>query len=330
MVYAGDVRPQRTPFSGLFFLKAEQLHKRLYMESSIFNIQRFSIHDGPGIRTTVFFKGCNLRCFWCHNPESWVMTPQIQYFPEKCILCGKCVEVCPTGSQQIVNGVRVFDRDLCNLCGKCVDVCYAKALVFTGEKKTVQEIIEEVKKDHLYYKNSGGGVTFSGGEPLLQVEFLVELLKECKGLNFHTAIDTAGNVSWEQFEAVLPYTDLFLYDFKAFLETKHRAATGVGNQKIIENLIRLNGRGVPIYIRIPVIPGVNDMEDEMEQIGATLEPLKSIQIVELLPFHHLGSGKYRSLGMEYPTRDLKAPDKATIDRLARVLGSHNLNAKSMA
>ncbi|MDO8685569.1 MAG: glycyl-radical enzyme activating protein, partial [Clostridiales bacterium] len=256
------------------------------MKGQIFNIQRFSIHDGPGIRTTVFFKGCSLRCLWCHNPESIAYKPQLQFFPQKCIGCGKCVEVCPAQAHTYSSGNRVFKRELCKSCGSCADTCYAEALVISGICMEADEVMQEIEKDSSYYLSSGGGVTFSGGEALLQKDFLKELLIKCKKRNFHTTVDTAGNVPWDNFEAVLPYVDLFLYDIKTFSEDKHKEATGAGNERILENLSRLSGAQTEIWVRIPVVPGINDSYNEMESISDFIAGLKHVSLVELMSFHH--------------------------------------------
>ncbi|AEE96532.1 glycyl-radical enzyme activating protein [Mahella australiensis] len=294
----------------------------------VFNIQRFSIHDGPGIRTTVFLKGCGLRCFWCHNPESLSTLPQVQFFPQKCIGCGKCVEVCPKKAHAIdANGRREFRRELCRHCGRCVDVCYAEALVMTGKHMTVSEVMDEVMKDKLFYDNSGGGVTYSGGEPLLQREFIKELLVESKKNGLNTAVDTAGNVPWEAFEQVLPYVDLFLYDIKVMDPDKHRYATGVNNRQLLVNLQHLASCKANIWIRIPVIPGVNDNVPEMRAIADFVECLSGVEVVELLPFHRLGEGKYESLGMEYKARGYNSPSDEKMQELAEVFEQKNLPVK---
>ncbi|MEI7848901.1 MAG: glycyl-radical enzyme activating protein [Chloroflexota bacterium] len=291
------------------------------MIGTIFNIQRFSIHDGPGIRTTVFFKGCNLRCFWCHNPESARMQPDIQFFPSKCIACGRCVEVCEPSAQRLdpASGAREFLRDLCTDCRECTSECFAEALVLSGQQVSVEDIFQKVEQDRPYYNGRQGGVTFSGGEPLLQVEFLTALLERCKAQEIHTAVDTAGNIPWENLAAIMPLTDLFLFDCKVFDEEKHRQATGVGNQRILDNLARLARSGAEIWIRIPVIPGVNDNEAEFERIADFLAPLPGIRKVELMPFHHLGAGKFESLGRLYPTRNFQPPSGALMERLRAVL-----------
>lgn len=276
------------------------------MQGIVSNVQKFSIHDGPGIRTTVFLKGCNLQCLWCHNPETINPCKEIQILSEKCIGCNKCIEICPFNAHKIQNGKKVFFRQLCKTCGNCIKGCYAEALVMNGRVLSVDEVLKEIDKDHNYYEASGGGVTFSGGEPLLQGKFLKELLKQCKRKKYHTAVDTAGNVPWETFKEILPYTDLFLYDIKAIDTEKHISTTGVNNDIILENLKMLAGEGVEIWIRIPVIPGVNDTESSMEGIAAFIDELKVVKVVEFLPFHRIGEGKYKSLGMEYKAKDYGA------------------------
>ena len=297
------------------------------MEGMVFNIQRYSIHDGPGIRTTVFFKGCSLRCFWCHNPESMDLNPQIQIFPRKCISCGNCFEACPFHAHYINEGQRFFKREICRGCGECAGTCYGEALVLTGKMMTGEEIIKEVEKDRPFYKNSDGGVTFSGGEPLLQKEFLKALLMGSKDRGLHTAVDTAGNVPWQSFKEILPYTDLFLFDIKAYSEKIHKQATGAGNSRIIENLKLLTTENNDIWIRIPVIPDINDNMEEMEKISAYLAGLKRIKQIELLPYHQFGAGKYETLGMEYKAMKCVPPNKELMDRLEGLFIKKGLNVK---
>jgi pyruvate formate lyase activating enzyme len=299
------------------------------MNGIVFNIQRYSIHDGPGVRTTVFLKGCNLRCFWCHNPESALAAPEVQFFPEKCIACGACVEVCQHGAQQLQDGQRIYQRDLCAQCMECIDECFSGALVVAGEASTVDEILQKVAADREYYRHSGGGVTFSGGEPLLQREFLLELLKGSQAQGFHCAVDTAGNVPWDWLAEVLPFTDLFLYDIKAFDAALHQKVTGVSNSRILENLASLAQSGKEIWIRIPVIPGVNDNSKEMSSIASYLEKLQIIRWVELLPFHTLGSEKFASLGREYPARGLAAPSKQKMTELMKIFTEKGIPTRCM-
>ena len=207
------------------------------MKATIFDIERSSYVDGPGIRTTVFFKGCNLRCAWCHNPESQSAKPQMMFYKNKCTGCGKCREKCP------------HNLELCDLCGKCSLFCPQDARDICGKEYTVDEVLKEVLKDKVFYETSGGGVTFSGGECMLQIEFLTKILKACKENGIHTAVDTAGHVPYERFEQILPYTDLFLYDVKCFDSEKHRQYAGVGNGLILENLKKLLAKSTPVWIR---------------------------------------------------------------------------------
>ena len=295
----------------------------------IFNIQRFSIHDGPGIRTTVFFKGCNLRCFWCHNPEAALVQPQLQYFPDKCIACGGCVAVCPQGAHALVDGVHTFNRDLCQSSFRCVEECFSGALQKIGKDYTVVQVMAEIERDQPYFESSGGGVTFSGGEPLLQKDFLKALLIECRGRGIHTAVDTAGNLPQEVFEEIQPLVDLFLFDIKACDEDIHRRATAAGNRRIHANLRWLSQAGSKIWIRIPVIPGVNDSDSEIHAIAGLLAPLAGIQWVELMAFHTLGSEKYASLGQPYPAAGLTPPSKVRIAEIRDVLVAKGLNARLM-
>ena len=299
------------------------------MEGNIFNIQKYCIHDGPGIRTTVFFKGCNLRCFWCHNPESLRIEPQLQLFLDKCIGCGKCFAVCPTGAHRMMGTNHEFLQELCNGCGKCADVCYVEALVLRGRSVSVKEVIDEVEKDRPYYETSGGGVTFSGGEPLIQKDFLLCLLRECKAAGLHTAVDTAGNVPKETIEAAMPFVDLWLYDIKMLDEAKHREATGAGNSRILENIKMLAALDKEIIVRVTVVPGVNDNQAEMESIAGFISGLKTVKHVELLPFHRMAGGKYQSLGMEYRAEGLEPPASESLQAYAEIFKQLGINAKAM-
>lgn len=297
------------------------------MEGLVSNIQRFSIHDGPGIRTTVFLKGCNLRCFWCHNPESWKSYPELQIFPQKCIGCGNCFKVCSVGAHQIIGERREFLRDRCQHCGNCAEQCYAEALVLVGEVMSVQEVMDEVEKDRPFYETSNGGVTFSGGEPLLHKDFIHSLLLESKSKGLDTAVDTAGNVPWEVFDAVLPHVDLFLFDVKAVNEDKHIKGTGVSNIRILENLNRLSKAGTRIWIRVPIIPGFNDNANDMEEVAVLVQELANIELIELMPFHRLGKAKYESLGLEYACKDYEMPSSEHMSQLVKVFTDRGLACK---
>ncbi len=270
------------------------------MNAVVFDIQRFSIDDGPGIRTVIFFKGCNMRCNWCHNPESLHPYAEIMFFAQKCIACGKCFEACEKNCHFLSGGKHFFDRSLCDNCGRCAAVCYADALTVAGKSMTVSEVAAEIKKDDLFYQNSGGGVTFSGGEPLLQADFLRELLVECQKAGIHCAVETAGNVPWAAFEKILPFTDLFLYDIKVVDETLHKKVTGNDNRRIINNLKKLAKTGVEVWLRTPLIPGINDTPAQSERVTELLACLDSIRTHVVLPYHNLGEGKYESLGLPKP------------------------------
>lgn len=255
------------------------------LTATIFDIERCSFVDGPGIRTTVFFKGCNLHCAWCHNPESQSFHPQMMFHRDKCTGCSKCKSICPTPDQ-------------CTLCGKCTFFCPVDARKICGKRYTVDEVFSEIAKDKAYYDNSNGGVTFSGGECMLQVDFLAEILKKCKKAGIHTAIDTAGHVPFAQFEKILPYTDLFLYDIKVMGPLKHKQYVGVENNLILENLKKLLLFPAKVWIRIPVIPGINDSEEEMLAVKTFLAECRAPEKLELLPYHSMGENKYRALGKE--------------------------------
>ena len=270
------------------------------MKATAFDIERYYFVDGPGIRTTVFFKGCNLKCAWCHNPESQEFKAQMMCSRDKCIGCGKCKAVCPTPEN-------------CTLCGKCTLYCPADARKVCGKEYTVDEIFAEVIKDKAFYESSGGGVTFSGGECMLQVNSLVGILKKCKGSGIHTAVDTAGHVPFASFEKILPYTDLFLYDIKIFDRQKHKQYVGAGNELILENLKKLFMAGAKIWIRIPVIPDINDCVEEMQAIKEFLSECGKPEKIELLPYHAMGENKYRAIGKE--PQIYKTPDTEKMKQL---------------
>jgi pyruvate formate lyase activating enzyme len=267
---------------------------------NIFDIQRFSWHDGPGIRTVVFLKGCNMECFWCQNPESHSSKTDIFYFGERCIHCGRCAGTCPRGCHLYTEDkMHVFEREKCTKCGACVEECYAEALTVAGKTATVGSIMEEILKDREFYAMSNGGVTLSGGEPLLQAGECRELLLRCRERNISTAVDTAGDVEWSVFEQVLPVTDYILFDVKAIDDNVHKQACGVSNRRVLENLKRLKNYRVKIIIRTPVIPGVNDNMGEIQSVLDLVRGFENLEKIELLPYHTMGRSKYRALGRIY-------------------------------
>ncbi|MDO4523658.1 MAG: glycyl-radical enzyme activating protein [Eubacteriales bacterium] len=286
------------------------------MTGRIFNVQRFSVHDGPGIRTTIFFKGCNLRCMWCHNPESYLPQPQIQYFAEKCIGCGECMRVCEHGIY-IKDGHRI-GIEHCVLCRKCEDACMSGALKFAGQEYTAEEVIEIVLRDQDYYRNSGGGVTASGGEPLLQHEFICELFRKLKKNQISTALDTAGNVDFKRFEEVLPWTDLVLLDLKIMDEELHRRYTGSSNRQILQNAKRLMEVGQRMHIRVPVIAGVNDTSENAEALKAFIDGATNVEEIRFLPYHNMGLAKARSV--EIDMRTFVSPDEERMKQIRSIFG----------
>lgn len=274
--------------------------------ANIFNIQKFSVHDGPGIRTTVFFKGCPLRCWWCHNPESQKLNKQMLYGRDKCVLCGTCVKVCSQKAIKIENNMLTTDEEICNHCGLCEIYCIPGARQVAGKDYTLDEVFMEVLKDSVFYEQSNGGVTVSGGEPLLQIDFVEELLKKLKEENIHTAVDTCGAVSFENILRIAPYTDVFLYDIKLMDDEKHMIFTGKSNKLILDNLKRLSQMHKNINIRMPIIEGVNADE---QHIAETIKFIKSLYIkkVNLLPYHDIAKHKYKKLDIMYQDEKMSKP-----------------------
>ncbi|MFC1960385.1 glycyl-radical enzyme activating protein [Chloroflexota bacterium] len=275
----------------------------ILMQGKITHIQRFSIDDGPGIRTTVFLKGCSLNCIWCHNPECIHPDIQIQFFADRCTHCAACVQACSIGAQKIIGGQRAYLRELCQGMGECIKVCDFDALEKVGNDISADEAFQEINKDRVFYEQSEGGVTISGGEPLLQPDFTQAILNRCKQSCFHTAVDTAGHVPWNHFEKILPYTDLFLYDLKCINPEKHRSVTGSSNHLILENLSRLLQENKEIWVRIPLIPFINDQDEDILDFCTILSSMGQIQKIQLIPYHLLGVGKYASLDIPYQLMD---------------------------
>ncbi len=263
----------------------------------VFDIQKFSVHDGPGIRTTIFMKGCPLRCLWCHNPESWHAKPELLFDLGKCTSCGRCIPACPNGCHKIENGKHIFDRSTCTTCGICAKACFSEALELCGEVRSAEDVIAEVMKDKLFYDNSGGGMTLSGGEPMAQFEFTKELLKLGKENGLHICIETCGFAQKKQYEEILPFIDLFLFDIKTVDAEKHKKLTGQDNALILENLRFINDSGAKIHLRCPLVPGVNDSDAELSGIGKLADSLSNVIEVDVEPYHPLGISKAKRLGI---------------------------------
>lgn len=287
----------------------------------IFDIQRFSVNDGPGIRTTVFLKGCPLRCLWCHNPESHSPNAEIMLNANKCIGCGDCVAACKQGLHSFDGQSHLIDRAGCTLCTACVSAC-AGAITVVGKRMSAYEVMSTVLRDRSFYDNSGGGLTLSGGEPLMHSEFALALLRAAREEGISTAIETSGFAKIETIEAVAPYVDLFLFDFKECNSQRHFSYTGVGNERILENLRRLDALGARIVLRCPIIPGYNDRAEHFYAIASLAEELSSVMWVEIMPYHPLGISKSESLGREYPVKLDSSPKPEVVAEWINAISAH--------
>lgn len=295
-------------------------HKR----GIVFDIQRFSIHDGPGIRDLIFLKGCSLRCRWCSNPESQNPYPEIGFNESRCIGCvdcGRCIAVCPVSAITAMDGGKIgIDRKLCDNCGKCAEICPARAIRMYGEYVTVDSILKTVEEDGPFYRRSGGGITVSGGEALCQPDFVRELLKTCRVRGIDTAVETTGFGKWEDVEKICLFANLILYDIKHLDSSVHKSFIGVGNEMVVENIRNLDRAfpHIPIVARTPVIPGFNDSEAAIRAIADFLVQIRSVTKYQLLPYHRFGESKYHQLGKGYSMGDLRSPGQEQMAALERI------------
>jgi pyruvate formate lyase activating enzyme len=303
----------------------------------IFDLKKYALHDGPGIRTTVFFKGCPLRCLWCHNPESQSFKLELIFRASRCILCEACLARCAAGAITRVSAgddaggdVMVTDPGKCKVCGQCVDECYAEARQLAGREVMVADVMAEIERDVAYYDQSGGGVTFSGGEPLAQPEFLLALLRACRDHGIHTALDTSGFAQWKVLDDIRPYVNLFLYDLKVMDSAKHRRFTGAPNDLILSNLRALSEAGHNLIIRVPIIPGLNDRDDDLRQLGAFAAALPHLRRIDLLSYHEIAIHKYERLDKAYVLTDVRPPSTERMTVIANGLRSYGLAVKTYA
>ena len=309
-------------FGILTFNMHQSTQTELETKGLVFDIKKYAIHDGPGIRTTVFFKGCPLNCLWCHNPESWKANVELGFRKDRCLGCGQCVEACPHEAISLVENHPVTDVEKCILCGRCVDVCLAGARQIIGAEMTVSEVMAEVEQDVIFYDQSGGGVTFSGGEPLMQPNFLLALLNQCRQQNIHTAVDTCCYAEPEIVKMVAEKTDLFLCDLKHMGNEMHERFTGVGNDLILDNIKLISQAGKKIVIRIPIIPNFNDDPVNIEATGKFTASLQGVGRIDILPFNRGGAAKSVRLTGENQSMQVETPDEEQMSSIAESLSKY--------
>lgn len=293
----------------------------------IFDIQRYSVHDGPGIRTLVFLKGCPLRCPWCSNPEGQDTKPELAFRRSLCIGCGVCMDACPSGVIHLKGEGIEIDRKECTLCGECTKACPSEALSVVGRWMTVEQVLKDVERDLVFYEASQGGITVSGGEPLTQAPFIEALLNACKARGMATAIETTGYASWPSLARAIKYADLVICDIKQINPSRHRELTGVSNKLILENIKKMAGLGFAVDIRYPVIPGFNDDPQEIDALFRFVTSLPGINQIDLLPYHRLGESKYSMLGRDYALKGINPLSRQNLENLAQGANKRDLEVR---